>query len=127
MIPNQIYATVGAIVLVIGIFLAQYIKIQHLKTDVSSLKTSLAYSEVSVTKLEESNRELSRSILVQNEAIDEMAIDKYKAYAEYAEWKAKPADVRYEVIYKTREVKSDDCEDIKSVLDSSKSIDFNSL
>lgn len=127
MIPNQVYATVGVVVLVLGIFLAQYIKIQHLKTDVLSLKTSLAYSEVSLTKLEASNRELNKSISVQNDAIELMAINKSKVDAEYAEWKAKPADVRYEVIYQIREVKSDDCEDIKSILDSSRSIDFNSL
>lgn len=124
---NNIYIIASVVVFICGIILTQYIKIQHLNTDISNLRTALAYSEVSLTKLEESNRELNRSILVQNDAIELMAINKSKIDAEYAEWKAKPAKVRYEVIYKMREVKSDDCEDIKSVLDSSKSIDFNSL
>ena len=41
------------------------------------------------------------SIDVQNEAIELLALDKAKVDESYAEWKEKPAEVKYEVIYKT--------------------------
>ena len=60
--------------------------------------------------------------------INEIAIDKELAMSKLEEWKAKPPQVRYEVIYKDREViKSNDCEDIKNRLDDVRVIDFNSL
>lgn len=127
MIQNKLYIYITIVVVVVAALITQYVKIQKLNSEVANLKTALLYSEISVTKLEENNRELNKSIFTQNEAIEKMAIDKSKVDAEYASWKAKPAEVKYEVIREIREVESNDCEDIKNVLDSVKSIDFNSL
>lgn len=127
MIPKQIYIAGIAAILILSVFTLQHIKIQDLKTDIANLNTAIAYYEVELEKLRSSNDGYKRSINVQNEAINTLAINKTELDKKLEEWQNKPAEIRYKKIYKMREVKSNECKDIKDTIDSIRNLDFNSL
>jgi predicted Holliday junction resolvase-like endonuclease len=98
-----------------------------LKKTITELNTSLLESKIELAK-EQRQSALYRSTLDnQTKEIESLAVDKSKADKKLAEWRAKPADVRYEVIYKMREVKSDECADIKTVIDNIRNLDYSRL
>lgn len=127
MIPNQIYAIITASLLVLSIFTFQYIKIQKQETQISDLRTEIAYDKLTIEKLQSSNKEFKKTVANQNEAVSKIAIDLDEARRILDEWKAKKPEVRYEVIYKIREVKSNDCNITKDVLNSVRNLDFKRL
>lgn len=127
MMPNQIYAIITASLIALSIFTFQYIKIQKQNTIISDLRTEIAYDKLTIEKLQSSNKEFKKTVANQNEAVSKIAIDLDEARRSLDEWKRKPPEVRYEVIYKIREVKSNECEDIKSVIGGVRSLDFNEL
>jgi len=64
---------------------------------------------------------------VQNKQIQFLKVSKKKALDKLVKWKSLPPKIKYKTITKIREVKSDDCKDIKNTLDAIYSIDYNSL
>ena len=68
-----------------------------------------------------------KRVSAQNQSILELEINHKSAMSKLDEWKALPPRVKYETIYKIKEVKSNDCEDIKGVLDDARTIDFSRL
>ena len=65
---------------------------------------------------------LEGAIIDQNTAIESTRNDYEAKIAEYEEWRAKPAEIKYKTIVK--EVKSDECTDIKNALDELSTIKF---
>ena len=121
-----IYAGVGLFVLIVSTLL--YSSFQAKKLEIANLNTAVSEYETLVAKLEASNAQSKALIAKQNEAIEEITTDKELALNKLEEWRAKPPKIRYEVIYKDREViKSNECDDIKSRLDDVRDTDFNSL
>lgn len=121
-----IYAGVGLILAIFAAFI--WNEFQNKNLEIANLNTAVSEYETLVAKLEASNAQSKTLITKQNEVIEEITTDKELALNKLKEWRAKPPQVRYEVIYKDREViKSNDCEDIKSRLDDVRVIDFNSL
>ena len=91
-------------------------------------KIEIANLNLLVAKLEASNSQSKAMVDKQNEAMEEITIDRELALNKLEEWKAKPPKIRYEVIYRDREIiKSNDCKDIKNRLDDVRNRDFNSL
>lgn len=127
MMPNQIYAIITASIFVLSIFGYQYIKIQKQETKIAILKTDIAEGKLKIEKLQTSNKEFARTVANQNEAVSKIAIDLGEARRSLDGWKAKKPEVRYEVIYKIREQKSNDCSITKDVLNSIRDIDFKRL
>lgn len=120
MMPNQSYAIITASLLILSIFTFQYIKIQKQEAKISDLNTEIAYDKLTIEKLQSSNKEFKKTVANQNEAVSKIAIDLDEARRSLDEWKAKKPEIRYEVIYQkipTIEVKSNECEDIKIMLD----------
>ena len=65
---------------------------------------------------------LALAIIDQNTAIESNRNDYEAKVAEYEEWQAKPAEIKYKTIVK--EIKSDECIDIKNALDELSTIKF---
>lgn len=99
-----------------------------LSQKVDSLESSLQSSQVKVLTGEVNLRTCKASLTKQNEKFESLSADYDNARSAVEHWKAKPAEVRYKYIYKTiGKVKSNECNDTKSMLDSVRNIDFNSL
>lgn len=127
MTPTQIYGYIAAALFILGIFTAQYIIIQKQNTAIADLNTEVAYKEIAIDKFKYSNEELKRVIHVSNEKLSKISVDLDKARQSLDEWKAKKPEIRYEVIYKIREQKSNDCNTTKNVLDSIRNLDYSRL
>lgn len=73
----------------------------------------------------------SSSLARQNIAIGNLRVDINESMIELETWKNKPEEVRYEVIYKTIpadiNLSSERCEDVKSIVDSLSTIDYDNL
>lgn len=127
MAPTQIYGYIAAALFILGIFTAQYIIIQKQKTTIADLNTEVAYNEITIEKTKNSNEELKKEILISNESLSKISVDLDKAKQSLDEWKSKKPEIRYEVIYQIREVKSNDCNTTKNVLDSIRNLDYSRL
>lgn len=120
MTPTQIYGYIAASLFILGIFTTQYIIIQKHKATIADLNTEVAYNEITIDKFKSSNEELKRVIHVSNEKLSKISVNLDKARQSLDDWKRKPPEIRYEVIYQkipTIEVKSNEYEDIKIMLD----------
>lgn len=124
----QKYIAIGAAaLLVLGVITALHLKIKNKDLEIAGLNIELVSKEVTITKLESSNREYKVLVGVQNDAVDMLAVDMASANKKLKEWKAKPAEVRYETIYKISEVKSNECIDIKGTISHIRGLDYSSL
>lgn len=106
----------------------------YLYSYVSGLKRDIMSLEVKVTKLQKDvvfktleKERLETAIQKQNYLIENLRAKESKAKRELAKWNSLPPKVKYKVITKIREVKSDDCKDIKNVINAVRNIDYNSL
>lgn len=70
------------------------------------------------------NVTLNASIDYQNQKINKNRVDLEKNLKELEEWKNKPPDIKYQTVIKFKEVKSNECEDIKNTIDAIRSTSF---
>lgn len=71
---------------------------------------------------EAENTKLKASLNEQNQKIQQNEIDLETKTKEFEEWKNKPVEVKYKYI--TKEVKSNECKDIKDSIDRVRGINF---
>ena len=90
-------------------------KIEELGQTIQSLSTELVVANANKATLE-------AAIKSQNTVIELNRNDYEAKVAEYEEWQAKPAEIKYKTIVK--EIKSDECVDIKNALDELSTIKF---
>lgn len=116
---------IGGVVLLLA--LSAYFYVHDLQEQILTLNSSLkdSYIEVANEKLQSSR--YKSSLDSQNKGIELSKVSQAEARDKLRKWRAKPPEVRYITITKIREVKSDECEDIRKVINSVKLIDFNSL
>lgn len=106
------------ITLVIGlgfVLKLQSNKIEELGQTIQSLSAELVVANANKATLE-------AAIKSQNVVIELNRNDYEAKVAKYEAWQAKPAEVKYKTIVK--EIKSDDCIDIKNALDELSTIKF---
>lgn len=89
--------------------------VDSLRTDNDRISGELIISKAN-------NVVLESTIIDQNTAIESNRNDYEAKVAEYEEWQAKPAEIKYKTIVK--EIKSDECIDIKNALDELSTIKF---
>lgn len=106
-----------ATLLVIGSF---YIDNQSSQIEKLTAKNNKLTLKLSVEKA--NNVTLSSEILSQNKEIEANKTDYESNLKAYEEWQSKPAEIRYKTIVK--EIKSDDCADIKTALDELSTLEF---
>ena len=90
-------------------------KIEELGQTIQSLSAELVVANANKVTLE-------AAIKSQNAVIELNRNDYEAKVAEYEEWQAKPAEIKYKTIVK--EIKSDECVDIKNALDELSTIKF---
>lgn len=90
-------------------------KIEELGQTIQSLSAELVVANANKAALE-------AAIKSQNAVIELNRNDYEAKVAEYEEWQAKPAEIKYKTIVK--EIKSDECVDIKNALDELSTIKF---
>ena len=90
-------------------------KIEELSQTIQSLSAELMVANANKATLE-------AAINSQNVVIELNRNDYEAKVAEYEEWQAKPAEIKYKTIVK--EIKSDECVDIKNALDELSTIRF---
>lgn len=104
---------IGIIVVLTIVCVGMFIDNTRLEARAANLTTDLVVSrtnEITVRK----------EVEVQNEAITKLAVDKAERDREYTELLSKPDRVRYEYVYSkipTIGVKSNECNDIKKLID----------
>ena len=105
-----------ALVIGLGFMLKlQSNKIEELGQTIQSLSAELVVANANKATLEAAIK--SQNVLI------ELNRNDYEAkVAEYEEWQAKPAEIKYKTIVK--EIKSDECVDIKNALDELSTIKF---
>ncbi len=125
-ISAVIYGVVGLVLMIFAAFV--YSSFQSKKLEIATLKQEIAVKEVFIAKLESSNAQIKLLTTKQNKSIETLKANRDEALLRLEKWKALPPKIRYEVIYKDREViKSNDCKDIKDAIDNVRSIDFERL
>ena len=90
-------------------------KIEELGQTIQSLSAELVVANANKVTLE-------AAIKSQNAVIELNRNDYETKVTEYEEWQAKPAEIKYKTIVK--EIKSDECVDIKNALDELSTIKF---
>ena len=111
---------IAAVVAIVVAFGSLFWHIENQKDVIASLEKTIAEqnAEAAIAELEVS--ECLASVTTQNEKLEGMRIDYEQRIKMLEARKQLPASVRYEVVYKetpTMEVESDECEDIKILLD----------
>jgi len=114
-------AIVGVLV-VMGAFYINMLnkKIYKLERDKASLEQSLLVANFSASMCKE-------EIEYQNEKLNSIRADYNMTIQQLQSWKEKPVKIKY--VYKNiiKEIQSDECEDIKSVIDATRTIDYGIL
>lgn len=117
------YMLIGLSVIILLIFVAKEYQINALENEIvvrdleiEKYKTTIAHVEASVSACKS-------TLAHQNEAIELQRVDIKTKEDALKKLKAQPTDVRYKVIYKDVPkitIKSNECDDIKEILDSIK-------
>lgn len=120
---NQVYIIAGIIALLIGAY------IYDLKQDINNLELDKSNLQNKLIKEQFQGSLYKSSLDKQSLLIEQMRADYDVSVDKLNKWKAKPAEVRYEVIYKTinKEIKSNECKDVTNSIDTIKSIDYSLL
>jgi len=120
---NQVYVIAGIIALLIGSY------IYYLKQDINNLELDKASLQSKLIKEQFQGSLYKSSLDKQSLLVEQMRADYDVSVDKLNKWKAKPAEVRYEVIYKTinKEIKSNECKDVANSIDTIKSIDYSLL
>ncbi len=91
-----------------------------LTTTKLQLETKIAQLETSLVVCNTNKLAVENALSSQNEKVEAMRVDNEVALKMYKELVEKPPEIRYEVVYKkvpTIGVKSDECEEIKKLVD----------
>ena len=123
----QTYKNMISIVLVVTLVLGLYFYIHSLKSQIGELQNTLkdAYIEKANYQLEVQRY---KSVLdTQNSHIQALEASEALNKAKLRKWQNKKPEVKYRTITKLREVHSNDCKKIKSVIDDIRHIDYDSL
>jgi len=120
----QMYAIGGLMVALIVLKGWTGVVISDLEEEVTQLTTELVVVNNNATRLR-------NSIAVQNTAIDKLTLDITTRSIELEEWRNKPAEIRYNTIYKEIpayvDMRKESCENTKAIIDVARNYDFNAI
>lgn len=118
---NIIIAVVVLLLTIIALS-GGYIKIQS--NEIKSLQKTLVDKEVEISNEKANNTTLRSSIKDQNQKIEEHKNNYDSKLREFQEWKDKPAEIKYKEIIKYQEIKSNECKDIKNIINDIRNTSF---
>jgi uncharacterized coiled-coil protein SlyX len=97
---------------------------------IKGLNQEIAEKQVEISRLSFSNKHLTLVIEDTNRKVEALEVDYNKALDTYNRHLKKPPVVRYEVIYKYADkniTKSEECTDVKNILNSLSAVNYDSL
>lgn len=121
-LSDKIYLIISTIVISVLLFCLGYIYMQNITIDTLQTKLQLKTSEIAVK--DANNITLTSTIKNQNEKIEQIENSYIEKNKEFEIWKNKPAEVKYKEIIKNIEVKSNECKDIKNLINDIRSTSF---
>lgn len=122
------YKNIFIVALIFAAFAAVVFYINSLKSEIKDLETKNLKTENKLAHEKVQSILYESTLKAQNMQIRNNKVERQKRIKELNEWKSKPAKIRYQVIYKNREViKSNDCKDINNTINNIRTIDFSSL
>ena len=75
--------------------------------------------------IEKTNNITAKAIIdKQNKEIETKKVDYEKNIKDFEEWKNKPQEIKYKEVIKYKEIKSNECEDIKNIINDIRSTSF---
>lgn len=121
-ISEKVFPIIFVFLITIIVSLGVYSRVLYtdnkdLTTTINTLNSKIAVKEVEKVGLE-------NSIKSQNIEIEKVSINLDEKMKELEEWKNKPPDIRYQEVIKIKEIKSNECTDIKTVINSFRSSSF---
>jgi len=126
--------TVKNLAIVLGaatITIILYFYINNLKNTIKDYEIKISEVKLESINFKRQSELLKTSLNQQNKVVNNLKTDYKKSIITLKEWKSKPKEIRYEVIYKTiyknKVTKSNECEDIKIMLDNIATLNYNSL
>ena len=122
MITNKIYLIIIGIVVSLGIICGMYIDMQNDK--IEKLQTEVQLKTAEIAAKDANNINLTSTIKSQNEKIEQIENNYIEKNKEFEIWKNKPAEIKYKEIIKNVEVKSNECKDIKSIINDIRNTSF---
>ena len=114
-------------VIILFLVTGLYFYIHTLKLQIQDLKNQLGKEYVELANYKLESERYKNAIDAQNKLVVDLKVSKNNALAKLNKWKALPPKIKYKTITKIREVKSNDCKDIKNTINAIRNIDYNSL
>jgi len=111
------------IILIAGL----YFYIHTLKSKIQDLENSLKDNQIELANSKLQSERYKNALDSQNKEIEALKLNEKLSLAKLKKWKSLPPKIKYKTITKIREVKSNECKDIKNQLDAVRHIDYNSL
>lgn len=112
---------------VVALLVGLYFYVYSLKVQINGLRSDLkdSYVELANSKLEATR--YKSALDAQNKEIEALKVNEKLANDKLSKWKALPPKIKYKTIAKIREIKSNDCKQIKATIANVRHIDFSSL
>jgi len=113
------------IIVVLSTFLISLvIAIYFLNMNRESLIKDLTDKKIELSNEQANNITLTSKLEYQNQKIAEQENNYEAKLKEFQSWKDKPAEIKYKEIIKHQEVKSNECKDIKNIINDIRNTSF---
>jgi len=104
-----------------------YFYVNTLKNTIEDLENTQLRTNIELANEKLKSTRYKASLDAQNKEIEALKLQTFKASEKLKKYRSSPAKIKYKVIYRTREVKSNDCKDVQGVVDGVRAINFSSL
>ena len=122
LIASNKYLLLG--VIVIAVFLIGGAYTYFIKSELEKVQAEFSEQGKELAIEKANNTVIKATIESQNKAIDSQKVELAEKLQELEDWKNQPPEVKYKEVIKYREVKSNECEDIKNIINIIRSTSF---
>ena len=122
LIASNKYLLLG--VIVIAVFLIGGAYTYFIKSELEKVQAEFSEQGKELAIEKANNTVIKATIESQNKAIDSQKVELAEKLQELEDWKNQPSEVKYKEVIKFKEVKSNECEDIKNIINSMRSTSF---
>ena len=122
LIASNKYLLLG--VIVIAVFLIGGAYTYFIKSELEKVQASYLVQGKELAIEKANSITAKATIESQNNAIESQKVEYSEKLQELEDWKNKPSEVKYKEVIKYKEVKSNECEDIKNIINSMRSTSF---
>ena len=122
LIASNKYLLLG--VIVIAVFLIGGAYTYFIKSELEKVQAEFSEQGKELAIEKANNTVIKATIESQNNAIESQKVEYSEKLQELEDWKNKPSEVKYKEVIKYKEVKSNECEDIKNIINSMRSTSF---